>query len=488
MEAGDAVAPLSSALPAKSGSTTDGEDTPGSRLGLALGLVVAAQFVLQLDFSIVNVALPTIKRELHFAPAELQWIVTGYALTFGSLLLFGGRVGDLARHRRVLLIGLAAFGVTSLAAGLSPTSLTLIGSRFLQGASAAFVAPQALAIITDLFSEGPARTRALGIFQGATAAGATAGIVLGGILTEFVGWRSVFLVNPPIIIVLIIAMRRVLPIEARRMSTRLDIAGAVLATASIALFIFGLSEGQQKGFTNSAAFTGLLLAVALGITFVVVERHTKTPMVPLQVLADPARRAALSTTLLVGAVVAGYVYFTSLYLQDVLRFSPLQTGLALIPATGTAMLTAVVITRRALARFGMRKVLLGGLSIIGLAQLWLFTISNTGSYQVNVLGGIMLTAFGIGLVFPAASVAVTSGIVAGERGLAGGLFVTAQQVGQAIGLAALATIAAARTNAHHGSLVTGYKTSFLVAAGIVVVAIVIVLIQMRSRTAPEPGT
>src|ERR1700729_3836204 len=180
--------------------TNDTVATPGPstvlRLGLALGLVVAAQFVLQLDFSIVNIALPTIKRELHFAPAELQWIVTGYALTFGSLLLFGGRVGDLAGHRRVLLIGLSAFGVASLAAGLSPTSLALIISRFLQGASAAFVAPQALAIITDLYSEGPARARALGIFQGATAAGASAGIVLGGILTELVGWRAVFLVNP----------------------------------------------------------------------------------------------------------------------------------------------------------------------------------------------------------------------------------------------------------------------------------------------------
>ena len=471
--------------------TTSRDQDPGTghptvlRLGLALGLVVAAQFVLQLDFSIVNVALPTIKRELHFAPADLQWIVTGYALTFGSLLLFGGRVGDLAGHRRVLLIGLAAFGVTSLAAGLSPTSLVLIVSRFLQGASAAFVAPQALAIITDLFSEGPARTRALGIFQGATAAGASAGIVLGGILTEFMGWRAVFLVNPPIIVVLVIAIRRVLPTETRRAGARLDIAGAVLATASIALLIFGLSQGQQHGFTNAAAVSALVLAVLLGVTFVVVEKRTKAPMVPLPVLADPARRAALSTMLLLGAVVAGYVYFTSLYLQDVLHFSPLQTGLALIPATGTVMVTSIVITRRVLPRFGVRTVLLGGLSIIGLGQLWLCTISDTGSYQLNVLGGIMLTAFGMGLVFPTASVAVTSGIGPSERGLAGGLFVTAQQVGQAIGLAALATIAAAQTSAHQGSLVSGYKASFLVAIGIVVVALLIVVVQMRAHAASE---
>jgi MFS family permease len=300
---------------------------------MALGLVVAAQFVLQLDFSIVNVALPTIKRELDFAPADLQWIVTGYALTFGSLLLFGGRVGDLVGHRRVLLTGLGAFGVASLAAGLSPTSLALILSRFVQGASAAFVAPQALAIITDLFGEGPARNRALGIFQGATAAGASAGIVLGGVFTEFVGWRAVFLVNPPIIVALVIAIRRVLPARTRRPGGRLDIAGAVLATASIALLIFGLSQGQQHGFTNPAALGALALAVVLGMTFVVVEHRGKAPMVPLSVLADPARRAALTAMLLLGAVVAAFVYFISLYLQDVLGLSPLETGLALIPST-----------------------------------------------------------------------------------------------------------------------------------------------------------
>ncbi|MEA2592678.1 MAG: hypothetical protein QOD62_2509, partial [Actinomycetota bacterium] len=398
------------------------------RVGLALGLVVAAQFVLQLDFSIVNVALPTIKGELHFGPADLQWIVTGYALTFGSLLLFAGRVGDIAGHRRILLIGLAAFGVTSLAAGLSPTSLALIISRFLQGASAAFVAPQALAIITDLYAEGPARARALGIFQGATAAGASAGVVLGGILTEFVGWRAIFLVNPPVIVVLVIAIRRVLPLPTRRSAARLDIAGAVLVTASIALLIFGLSQGQQHGFSDPAALFPLVLAVVVGVTFVLVEKRGKAPMVPLAVLADPPRRAALSMMLLLGAVVAGYVYFTSLYLQDVLHFSPLDTGLALIPATGTVMVTATVVTLRALARFGVRKVLLVGLSIVALGQLWLFTISNTGSYQLNVLGGILLTAFGVGLTFPTASVAVTSGIGASERGLAGGLFVTSQQV------------------------------------------------------------
>jgi EmrB/QacA subfamily drug resistance transporter len=467
------------------GSSHPGDTgTPTVRkLGLALGLVVAAQFVLQLDFSIVNIAIPTIKRELHFAPADLQWIITGYALTFGSLLLFGGRVGDRFGHRRVLLIGLAAFGVTSLAAGLSQWPLMLIVSRFCQGASGAFIAPQAVAMITDLFAEGPPRTRALGIFQGATAAGASAGVVLGGICTEFISWRAVFLVNPPIIIVLIIAIRRVLPAHTRRVSARLDIAGAVLVTASIALLIFGLSQGQQYGFSNAGAVTALALALVLGVTFVIVQQRGKSPMLPMQLLADPARQAALSAMVLFGAVVVGYVYFTSLYNQEVLHFSPLEAGLAFIPATATVMLVSTQLTRRVLARFGVRKILLAGLTITGLGQVWLHTISSGGSYQVNVLGGIMITAFGMGLVFPTVSVAVTTGVGPTERGVAGGLFVTAQQVGQAIGLAALATVATAVTNSHDGSLVSGYQAAFLVSIGISVLAILIVAIQMRSRTA-----
>jgi MFS family permease len=402
-------------------------------------------------------------------------------------LLFGGRVGDLVGHRRVLLTGLGAFGVASLAAGLSPTSLVLIVSRFAQGATAAFIAPQALAIITNLFSEGPARTRALGIFQGATAAGASAGIVLGGIFTEFIGWRAVFLVNPPIIVVLVIAIRRVLPTQTRRAGPRLDIAGALLATAAIALLIFGLSQGQQHGFSDTTVLIVLVVAVLLGVSFVIAERRAKAPMVPLSVLSDPARRAALSAILLLGAIVAGYVYFISLYLQDVLRFSPLETGLALIPSTATVLVTATQITRRILPRFGVRKLLLAGLSITGLGQIWLFSISATGSYQVNVLGGVMVTAFGIGLAFPTATVAVTSGVGPGERGLAGALFVTAQQVGQAVGLAALATIAVARTSAAHGSLVSGYKASFLVAIGLAMAAVLIVLIQMRTRRSNGPN-
>jgi EmrB/QacA subfamily drug resistance transporter len=459
--------------------------SPAQNLTWALTLVIAAQFVLQLDFSIVNVALPTIQQQLHFSSADLQWIVTGYALTFGSLLLLGGRLGDVVGRRRLLMVGLVLFALTSLSAGLAQDPLMLVVSRFAQGASAAMVAPMALAQVTDLYAEGPGRVRALGIFQGATAAGATTGIVLGGILTQYVGWRSIFLVNPPIIAVLIIAMARLLPAQVRTgPSPRLDIPGAMLSTVSIASLIFALSQGQQHGFAAPLTVAALIVSVVLGVAFAVVQQHSRSPMVPLEVLADPTRRVALIVMVLMGAVVAGYVYFTSLYLQKVLHFSALLTGLALIPATATVMVVSVLLTRRLLARFGTRALLLAGLVAVGLGQLWLSDIDIDGSYAVNVLGGLIFTAFGMGLVFPTASVAVTARMGPSERGLAGGLFATALQVGQAIGLAALATVAAARTASAHGSLVDGYKLSFLIAVGIVAIALVSVFVYRHSAETP----
>jgi len=279
---------------------------------------------------------------------------------------------------------------------------------------------------------------------------------------------------------LIFAMIRVLPRQGRRgTAPRLDIPGAVLATVSIGSLIFGLSEGQQRGFAAPLTLAALTLAVVLGVAFVVVQRRSRAPMVPVSVIADPTRRIALIVMVLMGAVVAGYVYFTSLYLQKVLHFSALFTGLALIPATTTVMVVSILLTRRLLARFGTRSLLLAGLLSVGAGQLWLSQIDVSGTYAVNVLGGLLFTAFGMGLVFPTASVAVTAGMAPSERGLAGGLFATAQQVGQAVGLAALATIAAARTVNAHGSLVSGYQLSFLVSVGIVAVAFAAVVVRGR---------
>ena len=490
-----------------------GGEQAGRRLGLALFLVSAAQFTLQLDFSIVNVALATIQREFGVSAADLQWIVTGYALPFGALLLLGGRIGDLTGHRRLLVCGLALFGVTSLAAGLAPGAGVLIGARFAQGASAALVAPMALATIADLVPDGPERARALGIYQGATAAGASAGIVLGGILTEYAGWRAIFLVNPPVIAALIAAMMRLLPpgghaaeghaaeghaagghvVGARGtgggVRGRLDLAGAVLVTVSAAALIFGLSQGQQQGFAAPLTLGALTAAVVLGAAFGAAERRAPAPMIPLGVLADRARRVALAAMFAVASVVVGYVYFVTLYMQKVLGFSPLRAGLGLLPATLTVLVTSTWLARRLAARFGARLVLAAGLVSIGLGQAWLTQLPASGSYLVNVLPGLMLTSFGMGLLFPTAAVLATAGVAPGDRGLAGGLLAASQQVGMAVGLAVLATVAAARTRAAAGpsaaALVSGYRLSYLVGAAITACALAGVLLLLPATRHPK---
>jgi MFS family permease len=311
---------------------------------LAMILICSAQFVLQLDFSIVNVALPTIQRELGMAAAQLQWVVTGYALTFGSLLLAGGRLADLLGRRRLLAAGLVLFGIASLAAGLAQWPVMLIIARLVQGAAGAVVSPAALSLLTTTAAEGPARNRALAIWQATTAAGATTGIIAGGLLTQYLGWRAVFLVNPPLIAIMLALIPR-LPASTRADAGRIDYRGALLVTAAIAALIYGLSAGQQHGFTAPAAIIALAASAALAAAFVRTELTAPVPMLPLAIFAAPARRAAVAAMLMIGAILAGYVYFISLYLQRVEGFSPVQTGLALVPSTVTVVLTSTLGTR-----------------------------------------------------------------------------------------------------------------------------------------------
>ena len=451
------------------------------RAGAALALICAAQFVLQLDFSIVNVALPAIQHKLAIAPADLQWIVTGYALTFGSLLLVGGRTADLVGRRRLLSAGLLLFAVASLGAGLAQSAVTLIIARVVQGAAGAMVSPAALSLVTTTYREGPERNRALGIWQAATAGGATAGILAGGLLTQLAGWRAIFLVNPPLIALMLVAIQRVVPAGAAAGGQRLDVRGAALATSSLATLIFGVSHGQQDGFTSTATLIALATSVMLAIGFVITERIVTSPMLPLSIFASATRRAAVEAMLLTGAIVAAYVYFISLFLQRVKHFTPIETGLALVPSTATVVLTSTFVSRRALAKFGVKPVLILGLSSIAVGQLSLSRIAPGTGYAVAVLPGLVLTAFGVGLTFPTASVAITSGVDKRDQGLAGGLFVSAQQTGSAVGLAALAAIAASRTAHTHGSLTAGYRLSFLLATGVALLALALVAVQMRRK-------
>jgi MFS family permease len=447
---------------------------------LATGVICAAQFVLQLDFSIVNVALNTIQRELGMAPTELQWIVTGYALTFGSLLLAGGRLADLLGRRRMLAVGLAGFALASLGCGLARWPVMLIVARMAQGASAALASPAALSLLTTASPEGPARNRALALWQAATAGGATTGIIAGGLLTQYLGWRAVFLVNPPLIAAMLMLVPR-LPASAAQGDGRIDFRGATQVTAAIAALIYGLTEGQQHGFSTPASVVALVAAVVLAAAFIYSERRVASPMIPPSLLRDPARRAAIAAMLLIGAVLAGYVYFVSLYLQKVHDFTPVQTGLALLPATITVVLMSTLGTRRLLSAFGAWRVLLAGLAIMTAGQLWLAQIGYGSSYLTGVLPGVLLTALSIGLTLPAASVAITTGVHGHDQGIAGAMFVTGQQTGAAVGLAVLATAAAARTAHSGGDIVAGYRLSFLIGAGMGVLAMALAAARVRSR-------
>lgn len=460
--------------------------TASTRTRWVLPLVCAAQLLLQLDFSIVNVALPTMQTELEVSASALQWVVTGYALSFGSLLLLGGRIGDIVGHRRVVLMGLTVFGASSLSGGLATSPLVLIASRIVQGGGAALVAPAVLAILTGTYVSDRERPRALGVVQAATAGGATAGIVLGGILTQLLGWRAVLLVNPPAIAVLATLMARRLPKSApRRAGRRVDVSGALLIVAGVSAVVFGMSSGQERGFTSPVTCSSLALALVLTVVFVVVERHVEQPILPLSIFHDRTRRACLVVNALAGALVVSYVYFTSLYLQRVLGWDALRTGTALVPGTVMVMAVSVLLSRRFVARLGIRTTLALGMLLAAVGQFWFSRVTDQGTYVTDVLPGLVISAAGIGLAIPAAAVGANADVPAALRGVAGGLFVTAQQIGAAVGLACVASIAATAASGDATSA-NGYRLAFGVLTGIALVAVVLtVALTPRGTRVPR---
>jgi EmrB/QacA subfamily drug resistance transporter len=455
-----------------------------ARGALALLIVVcAAQFILQLDFSVVNLTLQRVRVELGFSPAGLQWIVTGYAMTFGSLLLFGGRAGDQFGQRRILLIGLVVFGIASIACGLAVSATMLVVARVVQGAGGALIAPSALSALTAAFPDGPARVRALGIWQATTAAGGTTGILVGGALVEFVGWRSVFLINIPIVIGLLIAVPLTLRHRSGRRVGSLLLAPSLVVTAAIASLIVGLSNSEAFGFGSIQALAAFAVAVALGLVFWATQRRTSTPLVDPELWKSRQRRGALVAMLITGGVLASYVYFASLYLQTVLDFNPFTTGIALLPATVAIVLVSSLAARRVIDRLGLRITALAGATSLTVGQFWFSFISAHGTYALNVLPALLFTSVGIGLILPAVSVAATANVAAGSQGAAASLLTTGQQIGAAIGVASLATVAAARSR-ETGMVSEGFSTAFLVSTALmIVVALVMAFMFSRRRDA-----
>jgi EmrB/QacA subfamily drug resistance transporter len=443
-----------------------------------LTLACVAQFMVVLDVSIVNVALPQIGRDLHYSPVGLQWVVNAYVLTFAGFLLLGGRAADLFGRRRVFLIGLALFSVASLLGGLAQTSAELTAARAAQGLGGAILSPATLTIITTTFTDGASRTRALGIWSSVAGAGGATGAVFGGILTGYLNWRWVLFVNVPIGAAAI-AFTVVLLTEARRpTASKLDVAGAVTATGGLALLVYAIVSTDTHPWGSARTILLLLVGVALLGLFVLIEaRLASAPLMPLSLFRSRSLAAANITMTLLGAVFFSMWYFLTLYLQDVHRYGPLKAGLLFLPM-GLAIIAGAQTSIRLVGRLGAGRVLIIGLILVIGGFVWIAQLQASSTYLGGVLPGTLLTSFGVGLSFTPLASAATAGVPFQLAGLASGVLNTSRQVGGSIGLAALATLAtargkdAARTTSTAKALTSGYDHAFLVAAGIAFVALV----------------
>ncbi len=452
---------------------------------LVLLIVCVGQFMVVLDASIVNVALPSIQRDLHFSNSNLQWIVNAYTLTFAGFLLLGGRAADLYGRRKIFQLGLAVFTVSSLLGGLAQNEGWLIGARALQGLGAAILAPATLTILTATYPEGPARAWALGAWSAVSSAGASAGALLGGILTQFLNWRWILFVNVPVGVVALLVSRRYLPESRAEMAHRhLDLGGAVTVTAGLVALVFALVRTETYSWGSAQVLVPLGLAVVLIAVFLFLQaRVSKAPLVPLRIFRSRSVAGGnVVMLLLFGGLFASW-YFETLYMQHVLGYSPLRAGLAFLPQT-VLIAAGAQVTSRLVPRFGPRPLILLGTVVACGGLVWLSQIATNSTFIADLLGPFVLIGLGMGLAVTPIAVAGTAGVRREEAGLASGLLNTSRTVGAAIGLAALATVAASRTTnvlkgttataAHTATALTdGYALAFMAAAAVLVVTLVV---------------
>ncbi|MEU3404594.1 MFS transporter [Streptomyces sp. NPDC006670] len=477
-----------------------GKPSPGPTPGLVLATAAIAQFVVALDMSVVNVALPAIRTSLGFAPLDLSWVVHAYALTFGGFLLLGGRACDLYGRGRMLALGLALFGLCSLAGGLAQAPWQLIAARAGQGMGAAAAAPAALAMLTTTFTEGPRRVRALGVWSAVNAAGGALGVLAGGLLTEYAGWRWVMLVNLPIVLTalaLIPASAPAGPSSARRHKRPdherpdrkpLDVPGAVLATGGSGLLILGVVRTDTLGWGSPATWATLTTAAALLGGFVLAESRTAAPLLRLGLLRSRWVAGANVLVFLAAAGQFAAFYFVSLSMQQVLGMSAAATGAAFLPFSLALIAGTVVATRVTSARTP-RAALVPGALLAASGLAWFTRISPGGGFLGDVLGPCLVTGTGVGMVIAPIVAAATTGVAQHEAGMASGLMNSSRQLGGSLGLAALATLAADRTGTTPGpaALADGYALGLAVAAALFVLAAAVAFTVLpRSRTTP-PG-
>jgi EmrB/QacA subfamily drug resistance transporter len=481
----------------------------GRRLGLALLVIAAAQLMVVLDTAIVNVALPHMQRALGFSGTGLEWVVNAYALTFGGLMLLGGRAGDLLGRRAMFVAGLVVFTGASLLGGLATSQAWLIAARAVQGAGAAVVAPTALALITTTFPEGKARNRAFGVYAAMSAAGGAIGLIAGGLLTSYVSWRWVLFVNVPLGAVVMLAALRSLA-ESPRQRGRFDLPGAITGTGGIAALVYGLSEAAPGGlhggshWGDAKVVSALAAAAALLAGFAFIEIRGRTPLLPLRLLTSRSRTGANLVMLCTGAGLFGMFFFLTLFMQVVWGYSALRAGLAYLPMTAVIGVTSGIAAQLT-PRVGALPIVAAGTAVFGGGLYWLSRLSEHGSYLHTVLGPTLVVGAGLGLLFVPLTVVAMAKVAESESGVAASLRNTGQQTGGSIGLAVLGTVAftaaassahasaragaghAALTAAYHHALATGFARGFEVAAGIMLVALIIALATIRIRRADLAG-
>jgi EmrB/QacA subfamily drug resistance transporter len=455
---------------------------------LTLGLLCAVAFLDFVDASIVNVALPSIRRDLHFSVQNLQWVLSGYLLTYGGFMLLGGRAADLLGRRRVLVAGTAIFAVSSLAGGLAGSSGLLIGARLVQGFGSALMLPAALSLLTTTFREGADRNKAFGAWGGMAGLANALGVVLGGLISQGPGWRWVFFVNPPVCVLVLIAIYRLIGPEPRRARVaNFDLRGAILATSGMLLLVFALVEAPGHGWGSARTVGELAGAFVLLAAFLVNEQFNSNPLVPLSIFRIKGLAAADTTQLIAIAGFYSMFFFVTLYMQNVLGYSQIKAGLAYVPLCAGVGIAAGICSK-VLTRTGSRAVIVAGLVVAAGGLYWLSRIPVHGSYLSDLFPGLMIMSVGLGAVFVAVTVAANAGVPSDKAGLAAALLNTSQQVGGALGLAIFSAVATARTNhllnAHEppaSALTSGFGRALLVGSLFLLAAAVIALRTSNTR-------
>jgi EmrB/QacA subfamily drug resistance transporter len=463
--------------------------TPRAK-NLALLLLAMTQFVIVIDASIVNIALPSIGRALSFSQTDLSWVVNAYTLTFGGFLLLGGRLADLMGRRRMFIVGLLLFSVASLAGGLAQSEPWLIAARAVQGLGGAIVSPAALSIITTTFADGEERNRAFGVWGAVAGAGGAAGVLLGGVLTSGMSWRWVLFVNVPIgMLCAFLAPRVLLESRAEVQTRSFDLPGAVTVTAGLSLLVYALVDAVNVGWGSTATLAKIAGALALLALFIAIELRQRAPLMPLSIFRLRTLRGADTVALLIGMSLFSMFFFVSLYMQQVLHYSALKAGLSYLPLAVGIILSAGAASA-AVTRIGFKPVLLTGLLFVAGGLFWFSRVPPTGgSFAADVLGPSLLAAVGLGLSFVPVTIAAVTGTRPHEAGLASGLVNTAQQVGGALGLAILATVANSRTKGllHSGqhdlavALTKGFERAFLVGTGFALIGALLTIVLISSR-------